>query len=178
MHHAYFPAMKLRNVANLLGSLAVLITDEMSEAVSREHSPAECAAILVLDKYPGASIEELRGPLALSHSGCVRLVDRLEGEGYVERRAGTDARAVAISLTRKGRDAAAHARARREEVLLSAVSTLTRDEQEILGDLVTKLLDRKVVVPRVAMRTCRLCDYVACVSCPMHKFAAEGDLES
>ena len=170
--------MKLANVANLLGSLAILLADEMSDSASREHSPTASAAILVLDKYPGASVEELRGPLALSHSGCVRLVDRLEGEGYVERRAGADARAVAISLTRKGRDAAALARARREEVLLSAVSTLTREEQEVLGGLATKLLDRNVVVPRTAMRTCRLCDYDACVSCPMQKFTSEGDRDS
>ena len=170
--------MRLANVPNLLGSLAVLLADEVSDAVSRDHSPTASAAILVLDKYPGVSVEELRGPLALSHSGCVRLVDRLEGEGHVERRAGADARAIAISLTRKGRDAAALARARREEVLLSAVSTLTREEQEVLGELVTKLLDRNVVVPRTAMRTCRLCDYDACVSCPMHKFASEGDVDS
>ena len=170
--------MKLANVANLLGSLAVLLADEMSDAVSREHSATASAAILVLDKYPGASVEELRGSLALSHSGCVRLVDRLEAEGNAERRAGADARAVAISLTRKGRDAAALARARREEILLSAVSTLTRQEQEMLGGLVTKLLDRTVVVPRTAMRTCRLCDYDACVSCPMHKFAPEGARDS
>jgi hypothetical protein len=40
---------------------------------------------------------------------------------------------------------------------------------------VTKLLDRNVVVPRAAMRACRLCDYDACVRCPMHKFASEAD---
>ena len=170
--------MKLANVANLLGSLAVLLVDGMSEAVSREDSSTSSVAVLLLDKYPGSSVEELRGPLALSHSGCVRLVDRLEGEGYVERRAGVDARTVAINLTRKGRDAAALARARREDFLLSAVSTLTREEQRLLGEVVTKLLDRNVVVPRTAMRTCRLCDYEACVSCPMHKFSSEEGPDS
>ena len=159
------------NLANLLGSLAVLITDEMSDLVSRESSPAAAAAILGLAKYPGSSIEQLRGPLALSHSGCVRLVDRLEADGYVERRAGEDARAVAIHLTRRGREIAELARSRREELLLGVVSALTSGEQEALGTLVTKLLDRNVVVSRAAMRTCRLCDYDACTSCPMHKFA-------
>ena len=170
--------MKPANVANLVGSMAVLLSDEMADAASRDHSPTASAAILLLHKYPGSSVEELRGPLALSHSGCVRLVDRLEGEGHVERRFATDARAVAISLTRKGREAAALARSRREEVLLGAISTLTRDEQDMLGALATKLLDRNVVVPRTAMRTCRLCDYDACVSCPMQKFASEEESES
>ena len=155
----------------------MLLSDEMSDVASREHSPTASAALLLLHKYPGSSVEELRGPLALSHSGCVRLVDRLEVEGYVERRVGTDARAVAISLTRKGRDAAALVRSRREQVLLTAVSTLTSNEQKLLGDLATKLLDRNVVVVRTAQRTCRLCDYDACVKCPMHKFASEEDAE-
>lgn len=170
--------MKPSNLANLLGSLAVLLTDEMFDLVSREHSPAAAAAILLLAKYPGASIEQLRGPLALSHSGCVRLVDRLAADGYVERRSGLDARAVAIHLTRKGRDVAELARSRREDMLLRAVSALTRAEQEALGVLVIKLLDRNVAVPRAAMRTCRLCDYDACTTCPMHKFAADAQADA
>ena len=170
--------MKPANLANLLGSLAVLLTDEMSDLGSPEHSPAAAAAIFLLAKYPGSSIEQLRGPLVLSHSGCARLVDRLTADGHVERRAGQDARAVAIYLTRKGRDAAELARSRREERLLRAVSTLTGAEQESLGVLVTKLLDRNVAVPRSAMRTCRLCDYDACTSCPMHKFATDGSADA
>ena len=169
--------MEPANVANLLGPPPVLLSDEMA-AASRDHSPMASAAILLLHKYPGSSVEALRGPLALSHSGCVRLVDRLEEGGYVERRFATDARALSISLTRKGRDAATLARSRREEVLLGVVSSLTRDEQEVLGALATKLLDRNVVVPRTAMRTCRLCDYDACVECPMQKFASEEESES
>ena len=162
------------NVANLLGSLVVFLSDQMVNLVSPDVSAAASAAIISLDKYPGASVEELRGPIALSHSGCVRLVDRLEAEGYLHRRAGTDARAVALVLTKKGRDAAASARARREELLLAAVQTLTPEEQQTLGRLTSKLLDRGVAAPLMAMRTCRLCDYSACTTCPMHKF---GDIE-
>ena len=103
----------------------------------------------------------------------MRLVDRLEADGDVERRPNRDARAVAIRLTRKGRDGAALARARREEVLLSALHSLTPAEQGVLGELVTKMLDRYVVIGKTAMRACRLCDYDACTRCPMHKFASE-----
>lgn len=163
--------MRPENVANLLGALVVLLSDEVSDAVARDHSFAESAALLLLVKYPGASVEGLRGPLELSHSGCVRLVDRLESLGYVERRSGKDGRAVALTLTRKGRQSAAVATARRQEVLVGALASLTAGEQQMLGTLVTKLLDRAVVVPRAAMRTCRMCDYDACERCPMHKFA-------
>lgn len=163
--------MRPENVANLLGALAVLVADDVSAAVARDHSPAEAAALSLLVKYPGASVEELRGPLELSHSGCVRLVDRLESTGYVERRSGKDGRAVALVLTRKGRSAADVVMARRQDVLARALASLTAEERQTLGALVTKVLDRAVTVPRSAMRTCRLCDYDACERCPMHKFA-------
>lgn len=162
--------MQSENVANLLGALAVLLSDKVSDAFTRDHSAAESAALLLLVKYPGASVEELRGPLEMSHSGCVRLVDRLESLGYVERRSGKDGRAVALTLTRRGRESAAVATARRQEVLVGALASLSAGERQTLGTLVTKLLERAVVVPRVAMRTCRLCDYDACERCPMHKF--------
>ena len=38
--------------------------------------------------------------------------------------------------------------------------------------IIEELLDRNVVIPRTAQRTCRLCDYEACVTCPMQKFAS------
>jgi DNA-binding MarR family transcriptional regulator len=163
--------MRIENVANLLGALAALLSDEVADAVARDRSSVESTALSLLVKNPGASVEELRGPLELSHSGCVRLVDRLESLGYVERRSGKDARAVALVLTRKGRESAAASTARRQEVLVGALAALSPGEQQTLGALVTKVLDRAVVVPRTAMRTCRLCDYDASEHCPMHKFA-------
>ncbi len=140
--------------------------------VTEPHAAGDAAALLVLEKYPDSSVEFLRGPLSLSHSGCVRLVDRLERDGLVERREGSDARSIATHLTRKGRDAASSAAARREDVLVRAFSALTAKERETFGTRAAKIVDRAVVSPRGAMRACRLCDYGACVECPMHKFAS------
>jgi DNA-binding MarR family transcriptional regulator len=75
------------------------------------------AALVHLAQYAGEAIEPLRPPLALSHSGRVRLVDRLVDAGQLERREAGDARGVALHLTRKGRAAAADGLRRREEVL-------------------------------------------------------------
>ncbi len=163
--------MDARNAANLLGALALFVTDTITDALEREPGAGFAAALSLLHAFPALSVEELRRPLALSHSGCVRLVDRLEQEGLLERRAAAaDARAVALHLTRKGSAAATRALAAREAALVDALAALTAVERETFGRLATKLLDRNVVRVPTAVRTCRLCDHEACASCPMSKF--------
>lgn len=52
-------------------------------------------------------MHELTDELAAVHSSLVRRLDRMEDEGWVERRRGTDlrdGRAVIVSLTRDGRE--------------------------------------------------------------------------
>ena len=44
------------------------------------------------------------GILQMSHSGCVRLVDKLDELGLIERRPGRDRRSLSLYLTPKGRD--------------------------------------------------------------------------
>lgn len=131
-------------------------------------------ALSLLATYPDCSIEELRAPLGLSHSGGVRLVDRLAAAGHVERRGGDDARSVALRLTRRGREAAAAAMAQRAEVLARAIHVLGREEQRLLGQLASKILERAVPLPQMAGKTCRLCDHDACVVCPFADLGGSG----
>ena len=178
MRRAERGALSDPNIANLLGALATLIEDGVEAAVALE--PGELpkrTALALIAKYPGCSIEELRGPLALSHSGCVRLVDRAVDAGLVERRPSEDGRAVALHLTRRGRTANDATVECREKVLQRALGVLSEDERDQLGAIATKLLD-SVVAPQAAMRTCRFCDYDACVTCPMQKFASSDHVES
>jgi DNA-binding MarR family transcriptional regulator len=159
--------MRDANLANVLGALASSILDDVGEALAM--SPGglpQSTALAVISKYPGCSIEELRGPLELSHSGCVRLVDRLVAAQLVERRQTTDARAVALHLTRRGRVAASKTVALRADVLQRFVRVLSPREREQLASIATKLLDAATSTAREAGRTCRLCDYEACVECP------------
>lgn len=172
-------ALSDANIANLLGALATLIEDGVEAAVAPD--PGELpkrTALALIAKYPGCSIEELRGLINLSHSGCVRLVDRLVDAGLLERKASEDGRAVALHLTRRGRTASIATVERREKVLQGVLDVLSEDERNQLAAIATKLLDRGVLVPQAAMRTCRFCDYHACVKCPMHKFSSRDDVES
>jgi DNA-binding MarR family transcriptional regulator len=120
---------------------------------------------------PGASVEELRHAIGLTHSGTVRLVDRLVVERDVERRAADDGRAVSLFLTAKGRRTAAKIRAARTAALDDALATLSPTERATFARITEKLL-RGVVGDRLARRAaddvppdgwlCRLCDPTAC----------------
>jgi MarR family transcriptional regulator, negative regulator of the multidrug operon emrRAB len=155
------------NIGNVLGAMAEWVTEQVDSAVcSADLNLPEVSALLLLSKYSDSSIEHLRAPLGLSHSGCVRLVDRLAQGGYVERRVGEDARTVALHLTRRGRGFSEAATERRAEALARALHVLEPGEQELLGRLVSKLLEQSIPRASMATKVCRLCDYEACVECP------------
>jgi MarR family transcriptional regulator, negative regulator of the multidrug operon emrRAB len=175
MRRAYNVWVNSENIGNVLGALAEWVTEQVGAAVcSAGLNLAEVSALSFLEKYPGGSIERLRAPLGLSHSGCVRLVDRLAREGYVERRMGEDARTVALYLTRRGRGWVEAALERRAEALGRALHVLDPGEREMLGKLVSKLLEQSVSRPSTADKVCRLCDYEACVECPFDGLDTSG----
>ena len=165
----YLHTMDDDTLANALGALAVRMADEVHAAVtSTGYDATAIGALVHLSKYPDQPIEGLRVPLELSHSGCVRLVDRLVEGGLVERRGGApDARAVALHVTRKGREAAAVALRARQEVLARTIHLLSPNERASLEKLLRRLLPQEVPSERVALRACRYCDYGACRSCPL-----------
>lgn len=169
MRTAYTLAMDASNVANVLGALAFRLADEIDGGLAElEVDTKALAALVHLSKYPNESIEKLRIPVGLSHSGCVRLVDRLAELGLVRRMATTsDARAIQLGLTRKGRALAARVHERRQEILLRAVHSLAPVEQRQLGALISKVFASEVTTGASALRSCRLCDYAACKRCPL-----------
>ncbi len=162
--------MKRATAANVLGALSVAITDRLRRAAaSDDRSGTTSAALVHLSKYGDETIDALRRPLDLSHSACVRLVDRLEEQAYVARRPGQDARSVAVRLTARGRTRAQRILRQREDSLTDALEALTTAEQAQLGVLVSKLLGALVSSEGEALRVCRLCDYAICPQdvCPV-----------
>jgi MarR family transcriptional regulator, negative regulator of the multidrug operon emrRAB len=110
----------------------------------------------------GVTIDGLARVTGLSHSGAVRLVDRLAAQGLVERRRGADQRSAALYLTPAGRRAARRVLADREASVHSLLSLLTDDQQARLGDLAVELLTELGSAPEAEARLCRLCDVDAC----------------
>ena len=95
--------------ANALGALALEVARRVQAAgdAASPHGASVPAALTALHGLTGGqSIDALRRVVGLTHSGAVRLVDRLVAAGLAERRVGVDGRAVALHLTPEGRRAA------------------------------------------------------------------------
>ena len=151
--------------ANLLGTLSLALTDRVEAAVEAcaPQGPSAPAALAALEGYLGGEpIDALRRVLGLTHSGAVRLVDRLAADGLAERRRGADGRSVAVTLTPAGRRAAAAIREAREQALAEALSVLGAGERRALTELHEKLLAGLTSDRASARRLCRLCDADAC----------------
>jgi MarR family transcriptional repressor of emrRAB len=149
--------------ANLLGTLSLAVAGRMESAVASPLGPSAPAALAALDGYLGGEpIDALRQVLGLTHSGAVRMVDRLVGAGLAERRPGPDARSVAVALTPAGHAGAQEVRTAREAVLEATLAALTPAERASLEALHEKLLAGLAGDRASARRICRLCDLDAC----------------
>jgi DNA-binding MarR family transcriptional regulator len=165
---------------NLLGALALAVTDRMADAVSAaagraDSAPAALAALLHFLDRP--SVDLLRRVLGLTSSGTVRLLDRLADSGYVQRWPGADGRSTVISLTEQGRAAARRVAEARASVLADALAPLTPQERADFDRLVGKLLVGMMREPGAVRWTCRLCDTGLCRGsqggCPIGNAARE-----
>jgi DNA-binding MarR family transcriptional regulator len=145
--------------ANLLGALGIVLADALADA----GGDSEAAALVAIGgPSAGASIEALSAVVGLSHSGTVRLVDRLETDELVERRRGADQRSVALVLTPAGRRSARKVLRNREANLQFVLSLLTEDQQDGLTAVVERVLGELGAPPDAEQRICRLCDVDAC----------------
>lgn len=155
--------------SNLLGVVGLAVAKQIEQSAKDilSHAGETPAALVVIGYNLGPTNDELRRILNLSHSGTVRLVDRLVRDGLVERRAGRDKREIALYITKQGK-------ALREQILkdrLAAiqpfVNTLNKKEEEQLGKLLSKLLVQLHPTDLEKRTLCRLCDKRACKDCPI-----------
>jgi len=116
--------------------------------------------------------------LGLTHSGAVRLVDRLAEIGLVNRAAGRDRRTTAITLTDIGRDMAAQITAARITVLERALAGLNEADRATLDRLAGSVLVSLKRGPGATRWICRLCDTNACGrytdDCPLGREASRS----
>ena len=151
--------------ANALGALALEVARRVQEAgeAASPHGASGPAALAALHGLAGGrSIDALRRVVGLTHSGAVRLVDRLAADGLVERRVGADGRAVALQLTPEGRRAARRVLSRREAALEGVLAPLTPADRSTLAALHERLLGSLTEGQEARRRVCRLCDVEAC----------------
>lgn len=157
--------MSLDPAANIVGALSLVITDQASDAVTQAAGRSESAAAALsalLHFLDRPSVDLLRQVLGLTSSGTVRLLDRLEESGYVERGPGADGRSASVSLTEQGSLAAHQVSDARATVLQTALAVLSPAEREVFGQLAGKVLVGMMRGPGAVRWICRLCDTGAC----------------
>ena len=147
---------------NAFGALALEVADRVQRA-GNPHGASGSAALTALHGLAGGrSIDVLAKVVGLSHSGAVRLVDRLAQAGLAERRVGGDGREVAVQPTPEGRRAARRVLARREAAIEQVLAPLSSAERATLTALQERLIGRLTLSRQERRRVCRLCDTDAC----------------
>lgn len=165
--------------ANLLGALALAVSDRLGEATGQGDdglAASEPAALVTLAHYPGQPIVALGRTLGLTHSGAVRLADRMEAAGMVRREASGQGRALALRLTAQGQEAAMRVLARRQAAVEELVGLLDPADAAELQRLAGRLLAAITTDRRSARRLCRLCDEPLCAAgqgCPVDHAAED-----
>lgn len=156
-------------VANLLGAVGLAVADRIEEAARAvlNHAGETPAALVVIGYGLGPSNDQLKRVLGLSHPGTVRLVDRLVGDGLVERRQGQDKRAIALFLTGRGAELREELLVQRLTALGPLLLPLTSDEQAEFSRLLEKMLLALGTTDAERCTVCRLCDDRACTDCPI-----------
>lgn len=160
----------LSHAANMLGALSLVLTSRIADSVGAGgHLVGEDAAAVVLLGVDALTIKRLAEATGVTHSGGVRMVDRLERAGLVQRGPGPDRRTVTVSLTPTGIVERDRVLAARAEVLGPLLDVLEPRERELLGRVLHELLGAAIETPVAAVRACRLCDEDRCVplGCPV-----------
>ncbi|HEY6964361.1 MAG TPA: MarR family transcriptional regulator [Erythrobacter sp.] len=156
-------------LANILGALSMAVMDRIEEAARDVlgRSGETPAALIVIGYGQGITNDRLCRILGLSHSGAVRLVDRLVADELVERRRGRDARETALHLTQKGAETRRALLCSRLSTVNALLDVLSDSEQSRLEALVRNLLARQATSEGDRYRICRLCDAAVCERCPL-----------
>ncbi len=169
-------------IENVLGSVASAISDAVQAAVDEAagHTAAGPAALTALRIHRGCSVDHLAGVLGLTHSGTVRLIDRLEADGLIRRGQGQDARVVTLELTAKGARRATRVSEARAAAVQEFLGNLDPAERQVLMGLLEKVVATGMEAWDEVQHRCRLCDLEAChaggESCPLdtHMAALSG----
>lgn len=162
-----------RRLPNLLGALGLGIADLLADATQEGcgHSGETAAALVTLGTEDNCTIGELAQTLDLSHPGTVRLVDRLDRDGLVTRRAGTDARQRRLALTDAGRERRSAILEARTARLMPLLAGLDSADQRAFERIVDHLLMAMVGSRADSETLCRLCDVEVCAErgCPIDR---------
>ncbi|MEU4193272.1 MarR family winged helix-turn-helix transcriptional regulator [Kribbella sp. NPDC026611] len=142
------------------------LTAAVGEVMPPGLGPRDLAALTLLAGHEGCSADWLWSRIGLTQSGTVRLIDRLQGLGYVDR--ARRGRVLELSLTASGRSLLSAWTTARDEASAEVLGALTASERRQLNELLSAALRRTQRARVTADSTCRFCDWPACgEECPV-----------
>ena len=151
---------------NLLAAYGVAVAERVRAASEQALGlgvGAPAAMVSISGFLDGQSVSSLARVLGLSHPGAVRLVDRLEREGLIERRrVASDARELSLVATRAGRTAARRVLAQRATAMAELLEPLSDEETAQLTGLLERLLGTMTDDRHAGRHICRHCYIGAC----------------
>jgi DNA-binding MarR family transcriptional regulator len=163
-------------ITNLLGALSLAVMDRIEQGARDVIGHAgETPAALIVIGYGPITNDKLRRILGLSHSGTVRLVDRLVSDRLVERRPGKDGREVALHLTAKGAASRKDLLTSRISAVASFVDVLSPSKRKRLGELIREVLAKQDTSEMDRFTICRMCDNGVCSNCPLPTTVSKRD---
>jgi DNA-binding MarR family transcriptional regulator len=150
--------------SNLFGALALAVADKLRETVESTsgYIAAAPSAIVQIGTNPNESIDRLRQTLGLSHSAAVRITERLESDGLVQKTRGADGRVAMLALTPAGRAVMYDILLNRRSMLNAALKDLEGDDWAALSRIAEKVMPRLVASRNDSDHVCRLCDEDVC----------------
>lgn len=153
-----------RSLPNLLGAAALAVTDRIDERMRQASGVGgrAPAAVLTVGARAGRPIKHLSRSIGLSHSGTVRLVDRLEARGWMARNESPGGRTVDVELTEAGEAVFEELLALRREVLEELLEPVPADTREPLELALAALLASLPSRREDAWRICRQCEHRVC----------------
>lgn len=158
---------------NVLGAFTLALADRIRNATESAAglTGAAPAALVALHQFlAGRTTEDLAQAMGITHSGAVRLVDRLVEAGLVERRSGRDGRSLSIVLTDTGRTRSREVTVARATAIEASLDGLGGGDRHALLTLVDTVI-ATLTTQRLAARErndvpagwlCRLCDFASC----------------
>jgi MarR family transcriptional regulator, negative regulator of the multidrug operon emrRAB len=160
-------------LANLIGAFGIAVHDAQYEAISASHElgASDAVALAAIAASPGCSVDYLRTVLGITHSGAVRVSDRLAQVDLIARAAGSDGRTVGLSATAKGTRVADDITAARRAVVVKLVRSVPVAHRALMTDMFEQFLTVLAggLSDDEAEHLCRLCDESACPQrrCPV-----------
>lgn len=159
-------------ISNLIGAFATLVAGDIEQKISDlgGRSLSHESALVVIFNHPNETINVLSKVLGLTHSGSVRLINTLEGEGLVERhRSVEDARSVVLCVTPDGRKRVKQILNSREAVTAKVLENFNDDQKQSLLGLLEVAMNGLTHEQLKARQICKLCDEGVCriLGCPV-----------